>query len=119
MPWTGAGREALELFSKAKELGLERSRAWAKLGLASYDERYYEQALEAFSRAAELTDGNAWLVVWQGHLLDLLGRRDEAVQRYHEALERETGLQTQHDQYGLTINRQWVEKRLEEPFQRR
>jgi len=70
------------------------------------------------SIAAELTDGAAWLIVWQGHLLDLLGRRDEAVQRYQDALERDRGLETQHDQYGLAINRQWVEARPEEPFQR-
>jgi len=37
--------------------------------------------------------------------MDLLGRRAEAVAHYKAALKRGKGLNTQHDQYGMTINR--------------
>lgn len=119
MPWSGAGKSALILFDKAREAKAGDFRIWAKLGLALYDGEYYPEALEAFSRAAELTDGAAWVIVWQGHILDILGRREEAVERYRKALERSKGLETQHDQYGMEINRQWVEERLHTPFRRK
>jgi hypothetical protein len=44
-------------------------------------------------------------------VLDLLDRRKEA-------LERDTGVTRRHDEYGVLINRQWVEKRLATPFER-
>jgi tetratricopeptide (TPR) repeat protein len=119
MPWSGAGKSALVLFEKARVAKTGDFRTWAKLGLALYDGEFYPEALEAFSRAAELTDGGAWVIVWQGHILDILGRREEALERYRKALERGKGLETQHDQYGMTINRQWVEERLRTPFRRK
>lgn len=118
MPWSGAGKSALVLFEKAREAKKGDFRIWAKLGLTLYDGEYYLEALEAFRRAAELTDGGAWVIVWQGHVLDLLGRREEALEQYRKALERSKGLETQHDEYGMVINRQWVEERLQTPFHR-
>ena len=119
MEWTGVGRQALDLFHKAQEIKSADFAVWKKLGLTLYDGEYYTQALEAFGRAAELTEGEAWVIVWQGHILDILGRREEALQRYREALKRGKGIDSQHDQYGIQINRQWVEERLQKPFQRK
>jgi hypothetical protein len=57
-------------------------------------------------------------LVWEGHLLDLLGRRTEAVAAYQEALKIPGQPSMRHDQYGMTIDKKWVEERLKTPFQR-
>jgi tetratricopeptide (TPR) repeat protein len=86
-----------------------------------YDGGHYPEALEAFTRVEALADEDLWsfcALVWQGHVLDLLGRREEAVLKYRQALERDTGGTVRHDQYGMKLNRAWVEQRLEVPFRR-
>jgi hypothetical protein len=52
-----------------------------------------------------------------------MNRRDEALIFYRKALQSFDKYHTrddwiQHSQYGMTINRDWIEKRLKEPFQR-
>jgi hypothetical protein len=49
---------------------------------------------------------------------DAQGERDAAVAFFKEALKHDTGQTLQHDQYGLRINRAWVEERLKTPFKR-
>lgn len=58
-------------------------------------------------------------LVWQGHLLDLLGRRTEAVASYQQALKVPGEPSMQHSQYNLVIDKQWVEQRLKTPFERK
>ena len=58
-------------------------------------------------------------LVWQGHVLDLLGHRAEALGRYEDALKVPGSPSMQHGQYKLTIDKQWVEERLKSPFVRR
>ncbi|MHC5024941.1 MAG: hypothetical protein ACYTGG_13730, partial [Planctomycetota bacterium] len=116
----------LELFREIDPEDVSDARQWAKVGLALYDGAHHAQALVAFERATEhADDGGLWAftsLVWQGQLLDLLGRRDEALARYGAALkldEQHGPHRMQHSQYGMLINRAWVERRLEEPFDRR
>ena len=59
--------------------------------------------------------------VWQGHMLDLLGRRNEAVAAYSTAV----GLNVtdpdpiHHDQFGLAyIPSEYARERMQEPFTR-
>lgn len=120
MPWTGAGEAALEAYRQARDMKIEDSGIWLKLGLTLYDGRYCPEALDAMMRVPE--DDSVWhfaALVWQGHLLDLLGRRDEAVARYREALKMPGSPSMSHDQYHLVLNKQWVEERLKTPFERR
>jgi hypothetical protein len=123
LPWSGAGRKAAAVFNKARELKPTSEDIWFKLGLMLYDGEYYQQALEAFRRTAELsadsTTSKFAAYVWQGHIFDILGRRDDAIQQYRMALKNEAGHQIGHDQYGMVINRTWVEERLQKPFKRR
>jgi hypothetical protein len=55
---------------------------WGKLGLMLYDGRYYPEALAVMTRVAGVAGSDSdWrfaALVWQGHLLDLLGRRSVA-----------------------------------------
>jgi hypothetical protein len=120
MPWTGVGEAALEAYRQACELKIDDAFTWLKLGLLLYDGRYYPEALAAMTRlkGSDPDSGFAGLV-WQGHLLDLLGRRAEAAARYQEALKIPGSPTMQHSQYNLTINKQWVEERLKTPFERK
>jgi len=121
LPWMGARESAVEMFRKACEYSIKNADSWGKLGFTLYDGEYYEEALEAFRKVAELEPKSIWgfaAHVWQGHLLDLLNCRDEAIEQYRIAQEMGDVGTMQHDQYGLVINQEWVEARLRTAFQR-
>lgn len=113
--WTKNGGEPLELFHAAQSAQLGAFE-WFKLGLTLYDSHYYPESLEAFRKASGF--GFA-AFVWQGHVLDLLGRRGEAIEAYRKALEvGGPSPSMQHSQYDMTIDRAWIEERLKTPFTR-
>jgi proline iminopeptidase len=86
-----------------------------RLGFALYDAKRYSEALVVFRRMEPVGDPGVALV-WQGHMLDLLGQREESVATYRKALTMELG--TQHDQYGIILSKDYVEQRLKTPFSR-
>ena len=49
-------------------------------------------------------------------MLDLLGRRQEAVAAYKKASSQ--GLGMRHDQYGLMLSGDYIKQRLQTPFKR-
>ncbi|MFB0565960.1 MAG: M1 family aminopeptidase [Candidatus Aminicenantaceae bacterium] len=119
LSWVGAGVDALDCFKRAKILKLEDRNLWFKLGMTLFDGGYYEEGFEAFKNATELRTSEIrhfTSLVWMGHIKDLLGEREEALTYYIEALKHDTGKTMRHDQYGMKINRQWIEERLKEPF---
>jgi len=122
LPWTNAGKKALDVFKKAKEDKMINTNSWFKLGLTLYDSHYYKEALVAFRRTHELAEktSNRCLasLVWQGHILDLLGRRQEALNYYERVLKASKNFGIRHDQYGIEINRDWVKERIKKPFER-
>jgi hypothetical protein len=56
--------------------------------------------------------------VWSGHILDLLSRREEALEWYRKAQKVTFSGTMQHDQYGIVIDARWIEERLQAPFKR-
>jgi proline iminopeptidase len=115
----GAGAEASKKIVKEykkewlAQLNSERhSDEINRLGSALYDEKRYEEALEAFKKSDSL-------VLWQGIMLDLLGRRDEAIKCYQKELENKYFFGWQFDQYGIVINEDYIKQRLETPFTRK
>jgi hypothetical protein len=119
MPWVGAGQSALDAYHEATNAKVEDAQTRFKLTLLLYDGRYYAEALEVTrSLAATDADYRFAALVWQGHLLDLLERRAEAIVSYQEALKVPGSRTMKHSQYNLVINREWVEARLKTPFQR-
>jgi hypothetical protein len=113
LPWTGADDEALEIYRLPDRSKLDDSGRF-KLALFLYDGRRYTEALEMFK-----TDRTFAALVWQGHLLDLLGRRSEALAAYQAALQVPGEPKMRHDQYSMAIDKCWVEERLKTPFERK
>ena len=121
LSWTGAGKEALEIFKKVTQANILNERDWFKLGLTLYDGEYYIESLKAFDSAANRAEKDSTRYftskVWQGHNYDLLGQRDKALECYKEALKcRQKDNWVRHDQYGMVINHDWVKQRLKNPF---
>jgi tetratricopeptide (TPR) repeat protein len=117
----GLFQEGSQIQPKDPELKL-----WFAIGLALYDGKNYREALEAFDAAVRLEDQKPsehsyCPIVWQGHMLDLLGEREKAIERYQQALKRYPGdaHYTQHGQWNIVINRRWIEERLKTPFSRK
>ena len=120
LPWTGAGAEALDAYQKLRDSKVDDIDTWAKLGLLLYDGKYHAEALDAMTRVAQTdSDWRFAALVWRGHLLDLLGRRQEAIASYQEALKVPGTPSMEHSQYKLIIDKQWVEERLKTPFDRK
>ena len=124
LPWIGAGDQALALYEQARKLSVKDGDVLLKLWMLLYDGRHYEKALDACRDAAGLYKGSDKVryfmaMYWQGILLDLLGRREEALECYREALPLAGDVKMQHSQYEMVIDRAWVEQRLKEPFVRK
>jgi len=117
--WNDAGEEALALYRRFVAEGVDHSSLWFTLGLKLVGGGFYEEAADAFARseklAGESRTGFAALV-WQGHMLDLKGKRNEALEKYRAALAMEDYGFVRHDQWGIEINREWTEQRLVVPF---
>ncbi len=125
----GAGR------SGSQQIAAAYAREWLdagfggtellRIGFALYDSDRYEEALVAFSRmeeAAVATSGGARsqavALIWQGHMLDLLGRREEALERYRRVVELDVSDGIRHDQYGMAYRfSQYAAERLLAPFE--
>jgi tetratricopeptide (TPR) repeat protein len=96
-----------------------------RIGFALYDVEDYEQALPVFERmvqAAVAEESPTWEavgVIWQGHMLDLLGRREEAIERYGRVAAMNVEETTHHNSYGMGYSpSQYAGKRTETPFER-
>jgi tetratricopeptide (TPR) repeat protein len=123
-----AEKVALELFEEAKQVHPKDPDLdlWWTIGLELYDAKHYQEALEAFDQAVNLQGDKPrrygfGRIVWQGHMLDLLGQREKAVERYKEALRQYPGdaHRIQHDNWGIWIDKKWIKERLETPFSRK
>ena len=94
-----------------------------KVGFALYDSGRYDEALEVFRRSEmaseEDTQERSVSLIWQGHVLDLLDRRSEALAVYQRAVDLgETG-DVMHAQFGLEYKPSaYAKQRLQEPFVR-
>ena len=124
-PVTGAGDTALELFAEAVESDMDYLPAWFTLGIALYEADHYAESLQAFERSERDSKRLHWFgpgslppPAWQGHVLDLLGRRAEALECYRRALGATHNRAVIHHRYGIVVDRKWVEERLKTPFER-
>jgi proline iminopeptidase len=103
----------------------EADRDYLRTGFALYDSKNYTEALyvfeqmQAFIATQEDSYYKGVALIWQGHMLDLLDRREDAVSRYRRASELNIGNQIMHGQYGMNFNvSPYAAQRIETPFQR-
>lgn len=97
---------------------------WLKIGFALYDVKRYDDALAAFGKMEEISGGDqrgqVLALIWQGHMLDLLGRRQEAIAEYRKATD--VGIadyEQRHDQFGLAYSpTSYAKERMGTPFTR-
>jgi proline iminopeptidase len=94
-----------------------------RLGFAYYDGKAFAPALECFYKletlAQQRKDSATELlaVLWEGHLLDLLNRRQEALCCYQRVKDAGKSFRFSSDQYGLHFNSvDYPGTRLKEPF---
>jgi tetratricopeptide (TPR) repeat protein len=116
-----SGEQALRLMPRARELHVTHSQTWRHLGLMLYDAKHYPESFECFQKAFETTtdkDYQFMALAWQGLLLDLLGRREAAIEAYKAAQANGSEQMFRHDQYKLSIDQKWIEERLRIPFKR-
>jgi len=125
----GWGRKSNEKLAKAYTREwletFQESRSYLKLGFALYDVKNYLDALMAFSRMEELAkeendaDRQAMALLWQGHMLDLLDKRKEAISHYKQVADMNITAQWSHSQFGLQYQvSPYAEERIQIPFQR-
>jgi len=96
-----------------------------KMGFALYEAGSYDEALYVFEKmqpAAENKQNENYKIVamiWQGHMLDLAGKRKEALARYKKVADMNNTSEMSHDQYGLQYSfSPYARERLKTPFLR-
>jgi len=96
-----------------------------RVGFAHYDMENYEEALyvfekmQGFAHSSDDRNYRALALIWQGHMLDLLGNRKEALSRYQKVAEMKITDSWQHGQYGLKYELSpYAEVRIQSPFER-
>ena len=102
---------------------LDGSRYFMRVGFALYDVERYADALGVFERMetkfADAPEMRAFGLIWQGHMLDLLGKRAEAVVRYKRAAGMNITDSWRPGQYELRYELSpYAAERLRTPFKR-
>ncbi len=124
--WGRTGSEKLAGdYSREWLAQFTKSGHFLRSGFAHYDVKDYEEALFIFEKMrvsmkekAE-KEYEALSLIWQGHVLDLLGKRKEAIARYKQVAEMNIDESWQHSQYGLTYKvSPYARERMKTPFKR-
>ena len=124
---TGYGRRSSarvsQLCTKDWLEQIERPELLLKLGLALHDSKRSERALTTFRRmqatAAENRLAECLALIWQAHMLDLLGRRDEAKATCRQAADMNATGSIDHAQYGIRYSPSaYARQRIAQPFKR-
>jgi tetratricopeptide (TPR) repeat protein len=97
--------------------------ALPKIGFALYDARRYDEALAMFEKLQKAAGDDerrqAVALIWQGHMLDLLGKRGQAAAKYQKAADMGQESEMRHDQYGLSYSlSSYARDRISTPFTR-
>jgi proline iminopeptidase len=98
---------------------------YLRLGFALYDVERYDEAqsvFESFKTWAEAHDEpalSALACIWIGHMLDLSGKRGQAMEWYQLVADKDLDDTWSHGQYGMRYSLSaWARERLDTPFTR-
>jgi proline-specific peptidase len=104
---------------------IDDARGLLRLGFALYDVENYDEAVLAFRRMERVADDagerayRAVALIWQAHMLDLLGRRDDAIATYRRAADMSLDDTWSHSQYGMRYSLSaYARERMTMPFER-
>ena len=121
----GASETLAEAYAPGWLEGMDGPQDYLRMGFALYDVARYDDALEVFVRfhawgeEAGEEELSALASIWQGHMLDLLGRRSEAVARYQSVVDLDSQDNWSHGQYGMRYALSpYAAERVETPFVR-
>jgi tetratricopeptide (TPR) repeat protein len=125
----GWGRASMEKLAKAYKREwcdtLENAISFLKMGFAQYEVNNYDEALYVFERMQQSAEKSqnkeheALALIWQAHMLDLLGKRAEAVARYKQVADMNIKSTWKHSQYGLDYEvSAYAKERMTKPFVR-
>ncbi len=129
---SGWGVRSSERISQAVSLDALTERLTPKhmlrIGFAFYDIGDYENALAVFRKmekiVVDISDDNkdsdlSMALLWQGHMLDLLERRDEALDVYNRVVEIDYWGRQQFSQYNLELRpAEYAAERIESSFEK-
>jgi len=118
-----ASRELAAKYSSEWLASFSQYRHYLRTGFALYDVERYADALTVFERFETKFGGNPQMkamgLIWQGHMLDLMGKRPEALACYRTAAEMNLSDTWSHGQYGLNYELSpYAKERLKTPFKR-
>lgn len=119
IPWTDAGPEAVEIYELFLREDIQSPALWGELAIKLVGGQFYAEAFDAFERCFNGHKSPVWdytALTWQGHLYDLWGQREAAVEKYRQALASKPEDDMRHDQWGIVLTRDWVRRRLKTPF---
>jgi len=134
MGFPGSAEQASALLVEAEKAGLADWLAWYRLGLNLYAVNEYEKALVAFEHSEPLADGSGkpkWVFAnasWKGIVLDLLSRREAALDSYRKAFDCYNNADrkefpedwaVQVGENWPVLDHKWIEERLKTPFERK
>ena len=92
---------------------------------ALYDFEKYEDALLSFEKmeaTAEEKNDRQYMsiaIIWQGHMLDLMGKREDAISRYKKVVAMNLDFSQSHGQYGMRYSvTPYAQERIKSPFKR-
>jgi proline-specific peptidase len=118
-----ASRELAGRYSPEWLESLSSLRHYLRAGFALYDMERYADALRVFERLEAKFGSDPKMkalgLIWQGHMLDLMGKRAEALGCYQKAAEMNLTETWSHSQYGLKYALSpYAKERLKTPFKR-
>lgn len=122
--WGSKSNEKIgKLYSKDWLEQLNDPSLLLKTGMALYDIKRYEEALIVFQKMYEIAGEDkeraAQALIWQGQMLDLLGRRKEAISIYEKAVSLNVASSFKHSQFGLSYKPSiYAAERIKKPFKR-
>jgi proline iminopeptidase len=96
---------------------------YLRMGFAHYDMKQYGEALFIFELFEKKFGSDTAIccmaLIWQGHMHDLLGEREEALVRYKIVAALNSKYRVQHGQYNLSYELSpYAKERMETPFKR-
>jgi proline iminopeptidase len=118
-----SSKKLVEEYQRASLEKLTTPSQILRMGFAQYDMKQYSEALFIFEllekKFGSDTVQRGLALIWQGHMLDLLGKREDALIRYNIVVGMNHTHEWQHGQYGLSYKLSpYAKERMVTPFKR-